>query len=295
MPRIVSFLPAGTEIVHALGAGDGLVGRSHECDFPPSVRKLPVVSRPTIDLDGASAAGIDRAVADRLGAGDTLYAIDEVLLEELRPDVILTQNLCRVCAPSGDELTRAVRKFDAQPEILFLTPRSVAEIDENIIAVGRALGREREAAAVVRANRDRIDAIGAAVRGAVPRKVVFLEWTEPLFCAGHWVPEMIALAGGRDALGRAGGDSVRIEWSDVSGQSPEIVVVSPCGYRLEESVKLATQLPQVPTAETYAVDANAYFARPGPRVAEGVELLAHLFHPDRVGWEPSFQPWARIH
>lgn len=294
MPRIVSFLPAGTEIVHALGAGDELVGRSHECDFPASVQKLPVVSRPTIDLDGASAAGIDRAVADRLGAGDTLYAIDEVLLEELRPDVILTQNLCRVCAPSGDELTRAVGRFDAQPEILFLTPRSVAGIDENIIAVGRALGREREAAAVVRANRDRIDAIGAAVRGAAPRKVVFLEWTEPLFCAGHWVPEMIALAGGRDALGRAGGDSVRIEWSDVSGQSPEIVVVSPCGYRLEESVELAMQLPQVPTAAIYAVDANAYFARPGPRVAEGVELLAHLFHPDRVGWEPSFQPWARI-
>lgn len=292
--RIVSFLPAGTEIVHALGAGNQLVGRSHECDFPASVQRLPVVSRPTIDLDGASGAGIDRAVTERLDTGASLYAIDEVLLEKLRPDVILTQNLCRVCAPSGDELTRAVRKFDVQPDILFLTPRSLAEIDENIVAVGRAIGREREAADLVISNREKIETIAAAVRGAAPREITFLEWTEPLFCAGHWVPEMIALAGGRDALGKMGGDSVRIEWSDVLRQSPEVVIVSPCGYRLEESVKLARKLPPVLEAAVYAVDANANFARPGPRVAEGVELLAHLFHPDRVSWPHSLQPWARI-
>jgi iron complex transport system substrate-binding protein len=294
MPRIVSFLPAGTEIVHALGAGDQLVGRSHECDFPTSVLQLPVVSRPTIDLDGASAGGIDQAVTERLSTGESLYAIDEVLLEELRPDVILTQNLCRVCAPSGDELTRAVRKFAVQPTVLFLTPRTLAEIDENIIAVGRALGREREAADLITANRGRIERVATAVRGAAPRNVTFLEWTEPFFCAGHWVPEMITLAGGRDALGRTGADSVRIEWSDVLRQSPEAVVVSPCGYRLEESVKLARQLPRVRDAAIYAVDANAYFARPGPRVAEGVELLAHLFHPDRVSWKSSADVWERI-
>ena len=294
MPRIVSFLPAGTEIVHALGAGDQLVGRSHECDFPASVQTLPIVSRPTIDLDGSSAAGIDRAVAERLGAGNSLYAIDEVLLEELRPDVILTQNLCRVCAPSGDELTRAVRKFRAQPGILFLTPRTLAEIDENIVAVGEAIGREREAAALVTANRERIGAVRDAVRNAPTREVSFLEWTEPLFCAGHWVPEMISLAGGRDVLGRPGGDSVRIEWPDVLQQSPEIVIVSPCGYRLEESVRLAKQLPEMPGATVYAVDANAYFARPGPRAAESVELLGHLFHPDLVSWDSSVRPWARV-
>lgn len=294
MPRIVSFLPAGTEIVHALGAGHELVGRSHECDFPPSVEKLPVVSRPTIDLNGATAAEIDQAVAERLGNGETLYAIDEVLLEELRPDAILTQNLCRVCAPSGDELTRAVRKFAVQPDVLFLTPRNLAEIEENIIAVGRAVGREREAAAVVKENKERIDAVSKAVKGATPREVAFLEWTDTLFSAGHWVPEMIALAGGRDALGRMGGDSVRIEWSDVLERSPETVVVSPCGYRLAESAKLARGLPRVPNAKVYAVDANAHFARPGPRVAEGVELLGHLFHPDRVDWPHSFQPWARV-
>lgn len=292
MPRIVSFLPAGTEIVHALGAGDELVGRSHECDFPASVRALPIVSRPTIDLDGASAAGIDRAVAARLDAGNSLYAIDEMLLEDLRPDVILTQNLCRVCAPSGDELTRAVRKFRVKPSVLFLTPRTLAEIDENIIAVGRAIGREREARALVAANRERMAAVRAAVRDAPTREVSFLEWTEPLFCAGHWVPEMIEMAGGCDALGNPGADSVRIEWSDVVRQSPEIVIVSPCGYRLGESVRLAMQLPEIPDATVYAVDANAYFARPGPRVAESVELLGHLFHPDRVSWTWPSEPWA---
>jgi iron complex transport system substrate-binding protein len=294
VPRIVSFLPAGTEIVHALGAGDELVGRSHECDFPSSVERLPVVSKPTIQLDGVSAEGIDRAVAERLGTGESLYAIDEKLLEELRPDVILTQNLCRVCAPSGDELTRAVRKFTVRPTVLFLTPRSLAEVDENIIAVGAAIGREREAAALVKDNRRRIDKVSAAVRAAPRRNVTFLEWTEPLFCAGHWVPELIELAGGSDALGKAGADSVRIEWSDVVKQAPEVVIVSPCGYRLEESVKLARQLPPVSDAEIFAVDANAYFARPGPRVAESVELLAHLFHPDLVSWTSVGQPWARI-
>lgn len=253
-----------------------------------------MVSRPTIDLDGASASGIDQAVAEHLGTGDSLYAIDEHLLEELRPDVILTQNLCRVCAPSGDELTRVVRKFTVQPNVLFLTPRNLAEIDDNIIAVGRALGLERRAADLVSENRERIEAIRAAVGDAVPRKITFLEWTEPLFCAGHWVPEMIELAGGRDALGRPGGDSVRIEWSDVLAQSPEVVIVSPCGYRLGESLKLARGLPEISDAATYAVDANAYFARPGPRVAEGVELLAHLFHPHLAGWTPSIQPWQRI-
>jgi iron complex transport system substrate-binding protein len=294
VPRIVSFLPAGTEIVHALGAGAELVGRSHECDFPASVQRLPVVSKPTIQLDGESAAEIDRAVAERLTTGESLYAIDEKLLEELRPDVILTQNLCRVCAPSGDELTRAVRKFSVQPEVLFLTPRSLAEIDENIVAVGKAIGREREASELVRDNRRRIDVVSAAVRDAPRRNVTFLEWTEPLFCAGHWVPELIELAGGTDTLGKAGADSVRIEWSDVAQQTPEVVIVSPCGYRLEESVKLARQLPPMSDTEIFAVDANAYFARPGPRVAESVELLAHLFHPALVSWTSVDQPWARI-
>lgn len=294
MPRIVSFLPAGTEIVHALGAGSDLVGRSHECDYPSSVLSLPVVSRPALDLDHSSPQEIDRAIAEHVQTTESLYAIDEVLLRELEPDVILTQNLCRVCAPSGDELTRAVRTFPKVPEVLFMTPRSVDEIEENTIAVGTAIGRAREAESLNRSNRERLAGVQAAVESAAPRRIVFLEWTDPPFCAGHWVPEMISLAGGEDPLGRAGQDSVRIHWDDVERASPEIIIVSPCGYRLERSIELAKQLPRVGNAAVYAVDANAYFARPGPRVVEGVELLAHLFHPDRVGWSGPSRPWERI-
>lgn len=295
MPRIVSFLPAGTEMVHALGAGSELVGRSHECDYPASVTSLPVVSRPALDLADASPETIDLAVAQRMDSGDTLYTIDEVLLRDLRPDVILTQNLCRVCAPSGDELTRAVKKFSLQPEVLFLTPRSIGEIEDNIVDVGRAIGRLEEAEALVRSNQERLTRVRAAVKNAPRRRVVFLEWTDPLFCGGHWVPEMISLAGGEDPLGRPGEDSVRMNWNDVINARPEIIVVSPCGYRLERSVELARRIRRVPGAALYAVDANAYFARPGPRVVEGVELLAHLFHPDLVPWSHVDRPWERIY
>jgi iron complex transport system substrate-binding protein len=281
-------------MVYALGAGEELVGRSHECDYPASVQALPVVSRPSLNLDDASPEAIDHAVADQMKSGDTLYRIDEVLLRDLRPDVILTQNLCRVCAPSGDELTRAVRKFQLQPEVLFLTPRNIAEIVENIVTVGDAIGRPREAESLARAHEERLQRVRAAVANAPTRRVVFLEWTEPLFCGGHWVPEMISLAGGNDPLGRAGEDSVRMDWDDVAKAQPEMIIVSPCGYRLERAAELATKMPRISDATVYAVDANAYFARPGPRVVEGVELLAHLFHPDLVPWPHADRPWERI-
>jgi len=294
MSRIVSFLPAGTETVYALGAGRELLGRSHECDFPASVMDLPVVSRPALHLDGATPEEIDHAVAERMETGASMYEIDEVLLRELRPDVIITQNLCRVCAPSGNELSRAVQDFDVMPEILFLTPRNVGEIEENILAVGKAIGRDREAESLIRSNRERIKRVIDSVSDAPPTRVVFLEWTDPLFCGGHWVPEMIAMAGGNDSLGRAGEDSVRMTWDNVKAASPEVIIVSPCGYRLDESVQLGSALPRDLDARVYAVDANAYFARPGPRFAEGVELLAHLFHPDRVQWSRSDTPWEEI-
>jgi iron complex transport system substrate-binding protein len=294
MPRIVSFLPAATEMVHALGAGAELVGRSHECDYPASVSRLPVVSRPVLELDESSPASIDSAVARQMESGDTLYRIDEVLLRELKPDVILTQNLCKVCAPSGDELTRAVRKFDLRPEVLFLTPQTLSEIDCNVLEVGRAIGRLGEAEALLESNRERLARVRAAVATAPLRRVVFLEWTDPPFCAGHWVPEMISAAGGEDPLGRPGRDSVRMEWKDVVNRRPEMVIVSPCGYRLERSSELARELDRVPGAALYAVDANAYFARPGPRVVEGVELLAHLFHPELFPWPHPERPWEEI-
>jgi iron complex transport system substrate-binding protein len=282
-------------MVYALGAGEELVGRSHECDYPASVQALPVVSRPSLNLDDASPEAIDPAVADQMKSGDTLYRIDEVLLRDLRPDVILTQNLCRVCAPSGDELTRAVRKFELQPEVLFLTPRNIAEIVENIVTVGSAIGRPAEAESLVRDHDERLGKVRAAVAKAPTRRVVFLEWTEPLFCGGHWVPEMISLAGGEDPLGRLGEDSVRMDWDDVAKAQPEMIIVSPCGYRLDRAAELARKMPLISDATVYAVDANAYFARPGPRVVEGVELLAHLFHPDLVPWSHAGRPWERIH
>ncbi|HUR92355.1 MAG TPA: ABC transporter substrate-binding protein, partial [Gemmatimonadaceae bacterium] len=243
--RIVSFLPAGTEMVYALGAGAQLVGRSHECDYPEEVASLPVVSRPALDLASASPAEIDRAVSGRMIAGESMYAIDEVLLRELRPDVILTQNLCRVCAPSGNELSRAVRNFAVRPDILFLTPADIAGIEENIQAAGTAIGRPDAADDLVRSTRRRLERVRDAVASAPRRRVVVLEWTDPPFCAGHWVPEMVALAGGDDPVGRPGEDSIRITWEDVQRAAPELIVVSPCGYHLPEAAELARSLPRI--------------------------------------------------
>jgi iron complex transport system substrate-binding protein len=195
MPRIVSFLPAATEITYALGAGADLVGRSHECDYPPEVRSLPVVSKPALPLDGLSQKEVDSAVAARLATGESLYQVDEKLLDELHPDLVLTQDLCQVCAPSGNELSRALRDMAQPPEVLWLTPRNIGEIEQNILAIGEATGRQEVAAQLVERNRERIARVTASVGGA-RRRIVFLEWTEPLFCGGHWVPEMVEAAGG---------------------------------------------------------------------------------------------------
>src|SRR6185503_16344185 len=230
MPRIVSFLPAATEIVYALGAGDELVGRSHECDYPADVTRLPIVSRPALALDGLSPAGIDSAVSEQLRSGESLYQVDERLLATLEPDVVLTQDLCQVCAPSGNELTRALKELPSRPEVLWLTHRNLTEIEENIIAVGVAAGRRDVAQQVIDANRRRMDAVSDAVAGVPARRVVFLEWTEPLFCAGHWVPQMIEIAGGFDPQGKPGADSERMTWDDVRAAKPEMIIVSPCGY-----------------------------------------------------------------
>ena len=277
MPRIVSLLPAATEIVYALGAGDDLVARSHECDYPADARRLPVVSRPALEFDGLSQGEIDTAVAARMHTGESLYVVDESLLHALAPDVILTQDLCQVCAPSGNELVRALRSLLRQPGVLYLTPRTLAEIDDNIRKVARVLGREAEANALISRNHARLERVRERTRGKARRRVTFLEWTDPPFCAGHWVPEMIEIAGGEDPLGRLGADSVRITWDEVRAYTPEVVIVAPCGYGLAEAMRLAAIVPEIPGARVVPVDANAYFARPGPRYAEGVEVLARAF------------------
>lgn len=294
MPRIVSFLPAGTEILYALGAGNELFGRSHECDFPAEVESLPIVSRPALQLAGLSQEEIDSAVADRLRSGASLYEVDEVLLRELSPDVIITQDLCQVCAPSGNELTRAIRDLPTKPEVVWLSPQTLGDIEDNIRAVGAAAGRVEQAENLIESNRNRIDAVRSAVANAPVKRVAFLEWIDPFFSAGHWVPEMIELAGGFDPNGKKGADSVRMSWDDVRAANPEIVIVSPCGFRLDQAVELAKTLESIPGAKVFAVDANAYFARPGPRIAEAVELLANLFHPECFEWKHPDKPWAQV-
>src|SRR4051812_4401464 len=292
--RIVSFLPAGTEIAYAIGVGDCLVGRSHECDYPPEAKALPVVSKPALSLDGLTQGQIDSAVAEKLQSGASLYEVDEALLRRLSPDVVLTQDLCQVCAPSGTELTRALKELPSKPNVLWLTPQSLADIEENIFEVAKATDQNEVARSIVTHNRARMNAIRDNVIDVPRRRVVFLEWTDPLFCAGHWVPEMIAIAGGEDRLGKSGADSQRMTWDDVLATDPEMIIVAPCGYGLKRSAELPRLLPKPKGAMIFAVDANAYFARPGPRVAEGVELLAHLFHPARCAWPHDHQPWIQI-
>ena len=292
--RIVSFLPAATEITYAIGAGDYLVGRSHECDYPPQVKDLPVVSRPTLAINEIPQSEIDAAVSQRLASGQSLYMVDEQLLNDLRPDFVFTQDLCQVCAPSGNELTRALAEMSPRPTMLWLTPRTIDEIEENILSIGDATGRIEVARQLVERNRKRIARVENAVGDSTPRRVVFLEWVDPFYCAGHWVPEMIASAGGYDPIGESGADSRRMPWDEIIAADPEVIILAPCGYGLADSMKLASTLRNRTSATVYAVDANAYFARPGPRVAEGVELLAHIFHPQLFPWPHEHMPFARM-
>jgi iron complex transport system substrate-binding protein len=302
-PRIVSFLPAATEMVCALGLEDQLVGISHECDYPPAVRAKPVVVRPALPIDKMTLREIDVAVAARLRAGASLYEVDEAKLREVRPTLVLTQNLCQVCAPSGNEVAHVLKTLAPAPEILWLTPKSLEAVNENIRAVGRASGRLTAAESLIAAGHKRIEKISAHVAGAARPRVFCLEWTDPLYCSGHWVGEMVEFAGGTDALSRRGTDSVRIPFDDVARWAPEVLVVMPCGFHtqqaVEQTMQLLTQpgwadLPAVRNGRVFAVHAKAHFARPGPRLVEGIELLAHLIHPDRVAWHGAADAFQRV-
>ena len=302
--RIISFLPAGTEMACALGLGDNLVGISHECDYPPEVRAKPVVVRPALPLEELSQREIDEQVTRRLRDGLSLYEVDEQQLRELEPDLIITQDLCQVCAPSGNEITEAIKSLRKIPRVLHLTPRSLAGIIDNVLEVGRATDRVETAEAFVAAMRARLNEIAAiAKRAARLPRVFCLEWIDPVYCSGHWVPEMVELAGGVDSLARKGTDSVRIPWEEVQRWAPEVLFLMPCGYALGKVLELAPQifaypgwaeLPAVRRGQVFAVDANSYFARPGPRVVEGTELLAHLIHPELFPWNGSENAFARI-
>jgi iron complex transport system substrate-binding protein len=292
--RIVSFLPSATEMVCALGLYDRLAGVTHECDFPPEVKDKPVVVRPALPVEHMTQAEIDAAVSQRLQSGLGLYEVDEARLLEIAPDLILTQDLCQVCAPSGNEISQLLTVLPRKPDILWLTPKSLDGIFENIQELGEATGRSRQAQGVIRRARQRLKDIAAKAARVRHRPRVFcMEWMDPVYCCGHWIPEMIRIAGGVDGLGREGADSVRVSWTDILCWAPEVLVVMPCGFDLPKTVAESKRLdlyecwrdiPAVREHHVYAVDANAYFARPGPRVVEGTELLAHLLHPDLFEW-----------
>jgi len=304
MNRIVSFLPAATEMVCALGLTDELVGISHECDYPPEVRAKPVAVRPVLPLETMSLREIDAAVSARLRSGASLYQVDEALLRELAPTLLLTQNLCQICAPSGDEVSQVVKSLPVPPKILYLTPKSLADVEGNLLELGIATGRRPEAEALIAAGHARLEKVAALTRRTTRWPRVFcLEWADPPYCSGHWMAEMIELAGGVDALSRRGGYSVRIEWEEVIHWAPEVLVLMPCGFHAQPALAQASllaarpgwsELPAVRQGRVFAVDASGYFVRPGPRLVGGVELLAHLLHPDLVPWRGPADAFATL-
>jgi iron complex transport system substrate-binding protein len=314
--RIVSLLPSATEIVCALGLSEALEGVTHECDFPPFVRSRPIVTRSLLDHDDATSEEIDQAVSQQLGDGLSLYALDRVLLEQLAPDLVLTQALCDVCAVAYGEVERAIRDISVAsdglaPQVLSLEPTGLEDILTTIRCVGAVAGVAQRAEALINELRARIERVRARTAQAERRpRVACLEWLNPTFGPGHWLPELIELAGGRPGLGVAHSDSRRVAWEDVIAFAPEIIVVTPCGFDLRRTVEEAERvlpsrngwaaLPAVRKGRVYAVDGNAYFSRPGPRIVDSLELMAELIHPELcAGWGPhdAWQPLvsAQLH
>jgi iron complex transport system substrate-binding protein len=302
--RIVSFLPSATEMVCALGLRDQLVGITHECDYPPEVQDKPIVVSAVLPVDKMTQHEIDQAVSQRLRDGQSLYQVDENLLRDLQPDIIITQDLCQVCAPSGNELSQALKILPRKPEILWMTPKSLAGIEDNIRALGEATGLQARAEELIASGRARLETIQAKIRDLTGHPRVFCaEWLDPIYCSGHWVPELVKIAGGIDSLGKEGSDSVRISWDDVRKLDPEVLFVMPCGFYIEKVIEQTPELCEyegwqdlaaVRNNRVYAVDANSYFARPGPRVIDGAELLAHLLHPGAFTWNGPATAYRRV-
>lgn len=287
--RICSLLPSATEILYALGLGDSVLGVTHECDFPPEAATKPALIRPRVDPQ-ATPAEIDRRVSEIIARGESIYAVDAELLSSLSPELILTQDLCHVCAASPDDLATALTRFPARPRVLSLTPRSLAEVWCDIRRVGEVTGRQRGAEALAGALEQRVAAIETkSARAAWRPRVLCLEWLDPYFVGGHWIPEMVYKAGGEDVLGKLRQPSYKVSGDQILDSQPDVIVIMPCGYgtdrakaefRLDLLPRGAEHLPAVTERRVFAVDANSYFSRPGPRLADGVEVLAHIFHPE---------------
>jgi iron complex transport system substrate-binding protein len=272
--RVCSFLPSATEIIADLGLIDSLVGVSEECRWPSEVVGKPVVSGARIDPSQLSSLEIDEAVREALRGGRSLYVVDADVVRELRPDVIVTQDLCAVCAVSSGELASAC---PVGAEVVSLDPRTFGEVAASVRELARVLGEDERGEELASRMTSTASEVAALVSGLKPRPVFFAEWLEPPFCAGHWLPEMVELAGGVDVLGRAGEPSYATTWEEVLALAPELIVLGPCGFNAREALVRAEALSL--TSPAVVVDGDAYFSRPGPRLADGVRQLAHLFHP----------------
>jgi iron complex transport system substrate-binding protein len=285
--RIVSLLPSATEILFALGLEREIVGVSHECNFPPQARTKPVVIHSRLPHD-ASPAEIDRLVSEYVHRGESLYAVDAEVLEALAPDLIITQDLCHVCAASPDDLATALARFERRPEVLCLNPQDLGDVWRDILWVGEESCRGPQAEALVKQIGARLGALEQQLPASADRpRVAFLEWLQPFYVGGHWVPEMIHVAGGEDVLGKVRTPSFRVHLQDVVEAKPDILLIAPCGYSAQQareeylSMELPEQwkaVPAVRNGRVYALEANSYFSRSGPRLVTGVEALAKLFH-----------------
>ncbi len=291
--RIVSLLPSATEIVFALGLGDELVGVTHECDFPPQATAIPVVTRSVHDLSRASSHAIHRLVEGSVQAGSSIYALDEAALAEARPNLILTQELCRVCAVGYREVNEVARRLDGDVTVISLEPTSIEGILNSIQTVGAMTEAEDAAIEVVEELRERLRAVEEIVAGRrdggfPPPRVAAIEWLDPPFAVGHWVPEQVRRAGGWELLGHEGGRARETTWEAVREVDPEILVLMPCGFHLPATIEAWNDMPRpagwdelraVREGRVYAVDGSAHFSRPGPRVVDGIEVLAELVDP----------------
>jgi iron complex transport system substrate-binding protein len=294
--RICSLLPGATEVVAALGLADDLVGVSHECDYPPEVRHKPVLVRAAIDAERTLSPEIDRQVRETLRNGHSLYQLDEVLFIRTQPDLVITQDLCNVCAITPGQLQRALGSLLKEPRLLTLNPTSIEDILTDVERIGAATGQEPRARSLVSRLRTRLHTIHERIATVQERpKVACLEWLDPLYGPGHWIPEMVAWAGGRNMLGRAGAPSESILWDAVLAAQPEVLILMPCGFSAARTVQELDQLqclarrpgwstlPAVRNGRVFAVDSGSYFSRPGPRLVEGVAMLATLCHPSVFG------------
>jgi iron complex transport system substrate-binding protein len=289
--RIISLVPSATEMLFALGLGNDVIAVTHECDYPEAARELPRVTRDTLP-GGLSSAEIDAAVKERTLAGESIYELDTELLMDLRPDLIVTQALCSVCAVSFDDVRQIAEEIETRPRVISLDPHTLGEVLGDARTLAQATDRKDAAVALVRAASARIDRVRLATRGVRRRpRVAALEWLDPPFAAGHWTPQLIEYAGGEDVLGFPGEHSEERTWDEVRLSRPDIVIAMPCGFDAELAYREAEmhreQLASVGAGEVVAVDAAAYFSRPGPRIVDGLELLAHVLHPDLVPDAPG--------